>query len=370
MKIIQRHYLKEFFKVLALIAAGLALIFSLLDLIDKMDDFLPYKPSIASLLSYALFNFPRYLLYLFPMAILLCSLFVISQAKRREEITAIKAAGGRMRTLFMPFILGGVILSLFGFILGEVIVPEFSKRAFELKNSITKKGKKFSFKEGTMWLRATDGSIVKIGLYMPEEKVSLNVSIFKLGPERLMERIEAEKARWVAVNPPLAYTKPDEKNDGGKWMLENVTVYDLDNGTLKKHKQLDYPFIGSPSVFAEEVRKPEDMGIRELLKYTKRLEEAGFRNLKLLVDLNSKISYPIVNFFMVLLGISLPMRGRAGGGLVTTAIGIFVSLFYWFSHAMSLSMGYAGIVPPVVAAWLVPLVFAVVAVKFFRKIHE
>lgn len=370
MLIIQRHYLKEFFKVLTLIAAGLALIFSLLDLIDKIDDFLPYKPSIGSLMLYAVFNFPRYLLYLFPMAILLCSLFVISQAKRREEITSIKAAGGRLRTLFMPFISGGMVLSLFGFILGEMIVPEFSKRAFELKSSIMKKGKKFSFKEGTMWLRAADGSIVKIGLYLPEEKISRNISIFKVGAERLTGRIEAEEAKWVDVNPPQADGLSDKGEAGGKWVLENVTVYDMEQSSIKNYKALDYPFIGPPSVFAEEIRKPEDMGIRELLRYTKRLEEAGFKNLKLLVDLNSKITYPVVNFFMVLLGISLPMIGRAGGGLATTAIGIFISLLYWFSHAMSLSMGYAGIVPPVIAAWLIPIAFAVIAVKFFRKIHE
>ncbi|HBG92530.1 MAG: hypothetical protein A2X54_03720 [Nitrospirae bacterium GWF2_44_13] len=362
MLIIQKHYLREFFKVLTLIAAGLALIFSLLDLIDKIDDFLPYKPSIKSLMLYVVLNFPRYLLYLFPMAILLCSLFVISQAKRREEITAIKAAGGRLRTLFMPFISGGIVLSLFGFILGEMIVPEFSKRAFELKSSIMKKGKNgknFSFKEGTMWLRAADGSIVKIGLYMPDEKIARDISIFKLGSERIRERIEAEEARWI-----------DIKGSDGKWVLENVTVYDMEQSSIKNHKSLDYQFMGPPSVFAEEIRKPEDMGIKELLRYTKRLEEAGFKNLKLLVDLNSKISYPVVNFFMVLLGISLPMRGKSGGGLATTAIGIFISLIYWVSHAMSLSMGYAGIVPPVIAAWFVPLIFAVIAIKFFRKIHE
>ncbi|MDP2279519.1 MAG: LptF/LptG family permease [Nitrospirota bacterium] len=359
MLIIQKHYLREFFKVLTLIAAGLALIFSLLDLIDKIDDFLPYKPSIKSLMLYVGFNFPRYLLYLFPMAILLCSLFVISQAKRREEITAIKAAGGRLRTLFMPFLYGGIILSLFGFILGEAVVPEFSKRAFELKSAIMKTGKKFSFKEGTMWLRAADGSIVKIGLYMPEERISKNISIFKIGSGRVRKRIEAEEARWI-----------DVKGSDGKWVLENVTVYDMEQSSIKNHKSLEYPFIGPPSVFAKEVRKPEDMGIKELFRYTKRLEEAGFRNLKLLVDLNSKISYPVVNFFMVLLGISLPMRGKIGGGLATTAIGIFISLIYWVSHAMSLSMGYAGIVPPIIAAWFVPLVFAVIAVKFFRKIHE
>jgi lipopolysaccharide export LptBFGC system permease protein LptF len=35
-----------------------------------------------------------------------------------------------------------------------------------------------------------------------------------------------------------------------------------------------------------------------------------------------------------------------------------------------LSMGYAGIVPPFIAAWLMPIIFGTVAVHLFRKIPE
>lgn len=356
---IQRHYLKEFFKVLTVVAAGLALIFSILELIDKIDDFLPYKPSLKNLLLYTFFNFPRYLLYLLPMAILLCSLFIFSQAKRREEITAIRAAGGRIKTIFLPFLFAGLFLSLCGFVLGELIVPEFSKRAHGIKETITKKGKKFSFKEGTAWLRTTDGSIVKVGLYLPEKKISKNISIFKIGNGYLRERIEAEEAEWIEI-----------KGSGGRWKLKKVILYNIQSGSISRYEELEYPIIESPDLLFEDVQKPEDMGMRELFRYTKKLEEAGFKNLKLIVDLNAKVSYPFINFFMILLGISLPMRGRTGGGLVTTAIGIFISLAYWFSHAMSLSMGYAGILPPVAATWLVPVIFGIIAINLFRKIQE
>ena len=61
-------------------------------------------------------------------------------------------------------------MSLCGFILGEFIVPGVFKKAHELKEAIVKKGKKFSFREGTVWLRTSDGSIVKIGLYVPEKR--------------------------------------------------------------------------------------------------------------------------------------------------------------------------------------------------------
>ncbi|MBI4689411.1 MAG: LptF/LptG family permease [Nitrospirae bacterium] len=359
MLIIQRYYLKEFLKVLTIVAAGLAFIFSILELIDKIDDFLPYSPSLKTLLFYILFSFPRYLLYLLPMAALLCSLFVFSRAKRKEEITAIKAAGGRIKTLFLPFVFGGLLLSIFGFILGEFVVPEFSKKTIAVKESITKKGKKFSFKEGTIWLRATNGSIVKIGLYLPEKKISMNISIFKIEDGRLRERIEALEAEWLEIN-----------GSNGQWKLRNVILYNVENGSVSRYKEMEYPFVKSLDFFSEGIQKPQDMGIRELYRYTKKLEEAGFKNLKLIVDLNAKVSYPLINFFMVLLGISLAVKGRTGGGLVTTAIGIFISLLYWFGHVLSLSLGYAGILPAVIATWLVPVMFGIIAINLFVRIPE
>jgi lipopolysaccharide export system permease protein len=86
--------------------------------------------------------------------------------------------------------------------------------------------------------------------------------------------------------------------------------------------------------------------------------------------MNKKVSYPFINFFMMLFGISLSMRSRIGGGLFAAGLGLLISALYWFAYTMMLSLGYAGVVPPVVAAWLVPLVFGVVTVYLFRKIQE
>ena len=102
MLIIRKHYLREFFKVLTLIAAGLALIFNLLDLIDKIDDFLPYKPSIKAL-CFMWFSISPGIFSIFSRWQFFFAICLLSVRQRREEITTIKAAGGRLRTLFMPF---------------------------------------------------------------------------------------------------------------------------------------------------------------------------------------------------------------------------------------------------------------------------
>jgi lipopolysaccharide export system permease protein len=361
MLIIQRHYLKEFFKLLSLIGTGLALIFSILDLIDKLDEFMPNRPSLQSLFLYTFFNFPKYFLYLLPAAMLICSLFIFTQASHNRELVAIKASGGKLKALFYPFVISGMLVSVFAFIIGEMVVPDFSTRANELKNTIKKTDRKLTFKEGTLWLRATDGSPVRIELYIPEMKLARGVSIFVFRGDFLRERVEAEEARWVQTA-----TQGSE----GIWRLKNVTIYDIGENMVTSKSELDYSYLESPDFFSEGVKKPEEMGISELYRYVERLKRAGFRNTKVLVDLNSKVSFPLINIFMILLGIALPIKSKFGGGLFAAGLGLLISIIYWLVYTFSLSMGYAGLIPPIVAAWLVPALFGIVTVYLFRNIRE
>jgi lipopolysaccharide export system permease protein len=356
---LQKHYLKEFLKLLSLIGTGLALIFSILELIEKLDDFMPNKPSFKNLLLYAFFNFPKYFIYLLPAAILICSLFIFSQASRNRELIAIKASGGRLKSLFYPFIISGGLLSIFAFINGEIVVPDFLKRSSELKNTIKKQDSKITFEEGTLWLRATDGSPVRIELYIPEKRLAKGISIFIIGKDYLKERIEAEEAKWL-----------ETQGSKGIWELKNVIIYDIKSEKVNRVSEMKYPYLESPEFFSEGIKKPDEMGMVELYKYTERLKKSGFRNTKLIVDLNAKVSYPLINLFMILLGVSLSVSRKIGGGLFAAGLGLLISTIYWFTYTLLLSLGYAGVAPPIIAAWLIPVIFGIVSVQLFRRIPE
>jgi lipopolysaccharide export system permease protein len=356
MTLLQRHFLKEFIKLFTITGVGLSLIITILDLIKKIDDLMPYDPTIGVLVYYAALNFPRYFLFLMPVAALLCSLYTVGHASKTKEVAAVMAAGGRVKRLLLPMVLTGVLLSLLGFIIGEFAVPSCSTRAREIKNAITKKTPLPSaFKDGKIWLRAEDGSIVKIDFYMEETNSFRQMSIFKVGDGWIEEIVNAHKA---------TYSRQE-----GTWILRNVRRYYIETGEVQMLDEFRYPHLGSPEVFREETRKPYEMGIGELSRYLTRLEEAGFKNLRLTVEMNSKVSYPLVSLFMVLLGVSFPAR-RSMGGLVATAIGLVVSLLYWFGYTMALSLGYAGVLPPLLAAWAMPLAFGAVSAFLFLKIPE
>jgi len=359
MKIIRRYYIGEFFKVMGIIALGLAGVFSLLDLVNNIDEFLPGKASVGGFAYYSSLSFPKYLYYLLPTSLLICSLFVFSQASRHKEIVIIKAVGGRLKRLFYPFIVLGIFFSLFGFVLGEGVMPNFSERSIEFKKTHMKSGGNLEFKEGTLWMRGTDNSLVRMGLYIPDKKLARGVSIFIYDQTALKKRIEATEAVWF-------------QNEGlqGVWKLRKVIIYDIEKGAVTSMTEMAYPYLESPDLFTKAIKNPEDMGIGELSRYIRRLKNEGFSDPKLIVDLNSKISFPLTNLFMVLLGISFSVMSRIGGGIVAAGLGIFISIIYWLMYTLVLSMGYARIIPPFVSTWIVAVLFGSISVYLFMKIPE
>lgn len=374
--ILRLYYLKEFFGLFAVIALGLALISGLIDLIDKIDDFITHNPPVESLLLYTALNVPRYLVYLMPMAALLSGLFVFGQAGKRKETLAIKAAGGSIKSLLTPFVYSGVLLCFAGLLISEFVVPDFSAMAHDLRDMMTKRDRIVAFKGGTAWLRVRE-YVVKIDLYLPDRGVIKGVSIMKIVDDMLIERIEAESGEWQPAweagtsRVERRLESPGTgRSAGGGWYLKGVTLYDLRTGKTTEFKEMESDIIDSPEIIGRSARKPEEMNVRELFAYSKRLKEAGIRNTKLVIDIHSRLSYPLINLIMVVAGISLAARERIKGGLVTAATGIAIGLLYWLGFTASLSMGYTGILPPVLAAWLVPMLFGGGALYLFRVIPE
>jgi lipopolysaccharide export system permease protein len=181
------------------------------------------------------------------------------------------------------------------------------------------------------------------------------VSIFVFTqPFRLTKRIEAGEAEWR----------------GGRWELKDATVFDFVSGTVKKYKSLVSTALEDPEIFKEETRKPAEMNFYELYMYYKRLENAGFKNLKYVVEMYGKLAYPVVNFVMILFGVAIALSTRIGGGLRSAGLGLVVVIGYWIVLSISLSLGNTGTISPAIAPWISPAIFGISGVYLFVRIRE
>jgi len=365
-------YLKDFLKIFIVLTISLASLLSIIGIVEKIDDFMPYKPSLLFFIEYFLYNIPRYVFYLIPFVTLISSLFIFSIGIRTRELLILSVSGGRLRKILKPFLFLGVIISLFGFIFGEFIQPYVTKKINVMIETLTEKNKSRVQKD--VYVRTKDGIVVKIGtLNFSEQsqniKIANNLKIFIIKDDILLKRIDSEKA--------------DITNK--EWLLKNVIVYDFINGRVEKLPEMNYPMNLKLSVTAfKDIKKIEEFGISELLQKRRELKKVGLSNPKIDTDISGRLSYNFVTLFMMILGLSLPLgayekfssilsktkSGVQASGLITVSIGLLITIVYWLFYSLFMFVGYSKILPPFIAPWITTVVFGLVSVKLYFSIKE
>ncbi len=354
--LLHKQYIKEFLLMLTIVVVGLAVIISIYDSMDKLGDFNPYNPKASQIFMYWIYTLPLYILYLLPMGTLISGMFTIGHASRNRELVAYMAAGGRIKRLLAPFVLIGAILSLFAFFMSEVIVPASSEQVIKVEESITKSNKLTMRKvKGVTWLRAEDGSIVKIDLHVPDEDFFKGFTVFSTDDNRLTSIMNANSARFI--------------EDTNTWHLSDISEYKPATGQIKFNKEMEWSALGSPSIFSGKSKRTYEMNIFELRDFTQRLKDTGFVNIRLNVEMHSKLAYPFINLIVMVLGISFAVR-RNIGGLIAATFGLIFTLAYWFGYTIMLSMGYAGIIPPLLSVWSMPVAFTAISTWLYMQVPE
>ena len=126
--------------------------------------------------------------------------------------------------------------------------------------------------------------------------------------------------------------------------------------------------IGKPEILLKSKEKISEMSIKELIQYYKKLISSDIKNNYLIVDIHSRLSYPLTNLFMVLTGLFLSFKIRSMGWMITASIGIIIALVYWFSFTFCISLGYAKLLSPYIAGWFVPVSSTILGFYLYIKI--
>lgn len=365
--IVCKSYIKDFVKTFLILLFSMSCLLSIVGLIEKIDDFMPYKPPTTFFIEYGLYSIPRYIFYLIPFVTLVTSLFIFSIGVRSKEFLILSVSGGRLRVILKPFLILGIIISILGFIFGEFIQPEFTKKLNIMIEELTQKGKSSIQKE--LFVRAKDGTVIKIGKFSEAQKKANEVKIFVIKNNALIKKIDSQEAEI----------------EQDKWLLKNCIIYDFVAGKVEKYNLMDHTLNLKISVAAfKDIKKIEEFGIAELIQKRKELKKVGLSNPKIDTDISSRLSYNFVTFFMMVLGMSLPLgayekfnflfsKAKGGvttGGIITVGIGLIITIIYWLVYSLFMFMGYSKILPPFISPWITPLIFGFISIKLYYSIKE
>ena len=119
----------------------------------------------------------------------------------------------------------------------------------------------------------------------------------------------------------------------------------------------------TPDDLKRAAKKSEEMSVRELYHYIRDVESEGYDATPYRVDLQGKFALPISCIIVCIIGTSVTLRKTTREGLTMNIIsGMVIVFLYFIVQGFCTSLGYGGVLPPLIAAWIANFIFACVAV--------
>lgn len=355
-KVLKKHILKEFAGILWITVLAFMALFLLVDIVEKVDDLIEHSVPLWTSVNYFLFKLPFIFGQVLPIAVLLAVLISLGILNKNGEITAVKAGGISLTSVLSPLFAAGIVISALVFIVNESVTP-VTNRVVDSIEMKWFKGKKFSFGKQGLWIRG-GGGIYNIREVDPEKNVLRGVTHYELEGFRLTGRTQARSVGWE-----------DER-----WVAKEAKKIIFREGSV-----VDAPLTGR--VFFQGLDRPEnlviykkrygDMSFGELRHYIRGLEKEGFSTNRYLVELYGKVTFPIVNFIMVLVGIPFALRaGRHGGIAVGVGLSVIIGFSFWIIFGVSKSLGQSEMLPPLVAAAFPDVFFFALGALMFGYVKQ
>ena len=236
------------------------------------------------------------------------------------------------------------------FVFDQLYIPRTNRQQEILRNEIKGKPPQTYLQADRKWIFGQNNEIYYYRLFDPEENVFGGISIFEFDPNNfeLTRRIHAEHARW------------DEHLH--KWVFEEGWVRSLHGASIQEYRTFDVATFDElhedPGYFKKEVKQSAEMNYEELRRYIDDLQQGGFDTMRLKVQLQKKIAFPLITLVMAVLAIPFSASNRRGGALVGVAVALAIAVIYWVTAGLFEAMGAANQLPAMLAAWAPDFIFA------------
>jgi lipopolysaccharide export system permease protein len=348
LKILDRHILKQFLLTALFGLIAFTIIFVVIDLMEKLDDFLDRHVSIMIVAHYYIAFIPEILKLMTPVAILLSSLFTTGKLSNNNELTAMKSSGVSIYRYMLPMMIVALVISLGSVYFNGWVVPLANREKFRIEQVYLNQNPETTARSN-IYLQDGPHRIFTLAFFNGSTDQGNGVSIQDFSDTNsvvLVRRYDAPQIRW------------DSSAD--RWIMTNATVRTFSPGgeTFKQVAQLDFDTLHiKPSDIVKKIDKPDEMNYFELEQFIERQRHSGNDVARWSVDFYNKISFPFASFIVVLFGVPFSFGKRRKGLAVQFGVSVLICFIYLVFMKVSEVFGYNGDLNPLLTAWLANIVF-------------
>lgn len=357
-KILDWYIIKKFIGTYIYSIALIISISIVFDINENLAKFAQYHAPMEAIIFDYYANFVPYFANLFsPLFVFIAVIFFTSKLAGNSEIIAMLASGISFRRLLRPYMISCVLISALSFYLSAYVIPHGTvvRQNFE---TIYKNKKKNTAADNVM-LQVDRGVVAYIQHYDNQRKRGYGFSLDKFENKKLVSHMTAMEIQYDTIS--------DSKYH---WTANGWKIRQLRG--LKEHitqgAEKDTTIMMEPTDLVYSKGQQETFTSPQLKEYISKQQARGSSNVvQYQVEYHKRIASSFASFILTIIGVSLSSKKRKGGMGMYLGIGLALSFIYIMLQTVSSTFAIQAGFPPMLAAWMPNIIFAVVAYFCYRK---
>jgi len=336
-KTLERYLARQIYGAVLFVLAGFIALFAFFDLLHELGDLGNGDYGLRQVFSFVLLSTPAHAYELFPVVVLIGTLYVLAHLASNSEYTVMRGSGLSPARAGLVLAKIGLAFVLATFVIGEWISPYAEEAAQKLR------------------LRAMSsiiGEDLSSGLWFKDEGAFINVR--EARQAHILDGVRIYEFEPGSSHlRTLTVAQRAEFHGGGLWGLENVDRTDFTSGVPRTAHlaQAEWRSAVTPSMLDALIVAPERMSAWALYRYIEHLENNRQKTERYDIALWKKLFYPLAT--LVMMALALPfayMQARAGMVGVKVFLGIMLGIFFHMLNSLFSHVGLLQNWPPFAAA--------------------
>jgi len=344
---IRRYLAREIYGATLFVFVAFLALFAFFDLIHELGDLGKGNYRLQHALLYVLLSVPSHIYELFPIAVLIGTLYALAHLAANSEYTVMRGAGLSPGRAALTLGQIGVVFLVLTYAVGEFVSPVSERTAQELKLRATSTVIAQEFRSG-FWVK-DERRFVNVREVLPDTTLS-GIRIYEFdGNYRLVSISSAERGEYAKE---------------GLWRMHKVirTTFSGKGSSVQHLEQMAWPSVLTPEILSVLFVAPERMSAWNLYQYTQHLAENRQRTERYEIAMWKKLVYPFA--VLVMMALALPfayIHTRSGSVGTKVFSGIMLGIFFHMLNSLFSHLGLLQNWSPPVSAILPSMVFLAAA---------
>lgn len=348
------YILKKFLGTFFFAILIMILISDVIDLSQKVEDFVQKKAPMGEILTYFKNFSPHIAALLYPLFILIASIFFTSKLAYKSEIIAMLATGTSFQRFLRPYFIGGIALGLLSLWANHFIVPAADKDRLIFEDKYVHNA--VNSTRTNIHIRLSPDLYVYVQRYEFQNNTAYKMSAETFKGTLLTEKIMSEVAHYDSVR--------------NGWNLTDVSIRTNDSlrETLRHVDTLFRPYKFRPTELLEDNDDMQALTTPELIQMIRKQEIRGAESLNMFyVELHRRSAQPFAGLVLTIIGGCIASRKIRGGSGYHLGLGIVLAAIYMMLFQFTNTFSIKGGFNPFIAVWIPNVLFSIVAFVLYRR---